>query len=61
VINAFAVPGGYIYMNRGILAQFNNEADRLGVEYCSKIGYDAHSMADFYQVPAGALIKVVED
>lgn len=118
VINAFAVPGGYIYLTRGILAQFNNEAemlgvlgheighitarhsasrqskqnlsqlllvggmiasekfqkygeyamqsmqllflsfsrenereaDQLGVEYTSKIGYDAHKMADFYQV-----------
>jgi predicted Zn-dependent protease len=118
VINAFAVPGGYIYLTRGILAQFNNEAemigvlghemghitarhsvaraskqqlgqllliggmiaseefrkyaqfamagmellflsysredereaDRLGVEYTAKIGYDARRMADFYQV-----------
>jgi predicted Zn-dependent protease len=118
VINAFAVPGGYIYLTRGILAQFNNEAemlgvlahemghitarhtvssqakqqvgqllliggmiaseefrqygeyamqgmqllflsfsrdnereaDRLGVEYTSKIGYDASKMADFYRV-----------
>jgi predicted Zn-dependent protease len=118
VINAFAVPGGYIYLTRGILAQFNNEAelmgvlghemghvtarhtaqqqtkqqigqvllaggmiaskqiyelaevamqgmqllflsfsrdnereaDRLGVEYSSKIGYDASKMADFFNV-----------
>jgi predicted Zn-dependent protease len=118
VVNAFAVPGGYIYFTRGILAQFNNEAeligvlghemghitarhsvsqqskqqlgqfllvggmiaapkyahyagyamegmqllflkfsrdderqaDALGVEYSSKIGYDAHKMADFFQV-----------
>jgi predicted Zn-dependent protease len=118
VINAFAVPGGYIYLTRGILAQFNNEAeligvlghemghvtarhsasqqskqqlgqlllvggmiasekfrefgqyasqgmqllflkfsrdnereaDRLGVEYSSKIKYDSHKMADFFQV-----------
>jgi predicted Zn-dependent protease len=118
VINAFAVPGGYIYLTRGILAQFNNEAelmgvlghemghinarhsasqqskqqlgqlllvggmiaseefrqfansamegmqllflkfsrdnereaDRLGVEYSSKIHYDAHKMADFFNV-----------
>ncbi len=118
VINAFAVPGGYIYFTRGILAQFNNEAemmgvlahemghitarhtvvnqakqtvaqialigglmiskdfaqfaneamqgmqllflsfsrenereaDRLGVEYSSKIGYDAHEMAEFFNV-----------
>jgi len=29
--NAFAVPGGYIYLTRGILAQFNNEAELAGV------------------------------
>ncbi|MDP4223496.1 MAG: M48 family metalloprotease [Bacteroidota bacterium] len=118
VVNAFAVPGGYVYLTRGILAQLNNEAelagvmgheighvaarhtvsqqskqqlaqllliggmiasekfaqyaeyalqgmqllflkfsrddereaDRLGVEYSSKIGYDAHKMADFFKV-----------
>jgi predicted Zn-dependent protease len=118
VINAFAVPGGYIYFTRGILAQLNNEAelmgimahemghvvyrhtasqqakqtigqialigamvaskqiaqyaeqamqglqllffkfsrdnereaDRIGVEYSTKMGYDAHKMADFFAV-----------
>ncbi|MBN1789279.1 MAG: M48 family metalloprotease [Bacteroidales bacterium] len=118
VVNAFAVPGGYIYLTRGILAQLNNEAeligvlghemghitarhsvsqqskqqlgqlllvggmiaapkyaqyaeyamqgmqllflkfsrddeqqaDALGVAYSSLIGYDAHKMADFFQV-----------
>jgi predicted Zn-dependent protease len=118
VINAFAVPGGYIYFTRGILAQLNNEAelvgvmghemghvtarhsasqqskqqlgqillvggmlvseefrkfadyasqgmqllflkfsrdnerqsDELGVQYSSEIGYDAHKMADFFNV-----------
>ncbi len=118
VVNAFAVPGGYIYFTRGILAHFNSEAelvgvlghemghvaarhsasqqskqqigqlllvgglmasqkfaqyaeyamqgmqllflkfsrddenqsDQLGVEYASKIGYDAHKMADFFNV-----------
>lgn len=116
VINAFAVPGGYVYFTRGIMAHFNNEAqfagvlgheighiaarhsaqqqsksilaqgglllgmilsptvaqmgqevsqglgllllkygrdaeresDRLGVEYSTKIGYDADEMADFF-------------
>lgn len=118
VVNAFAVPGGYIYLTRGILAQLNSEAelagvighemghitarhsasqqskqtlgqialiggmiasekfaeyaqyaqqgmellflkfsrdderqaDNLGVEYSSKIGYDAHQMAEFFKV-----------
>ncbi|MGV3504845.1 MAG: M48 family metalloprotease [Adhaeribacter sp.] len=117
VINAFAVPGGYVYFTRGIMAHFNNEAqfagvlgheighvaarhsakqqskamlaqlglvvgmvvapefgqfanaaqqglgllflkfgrdderqsDELGVEYSTKIGYDAKEMADFFQ------------
>ncbi|GAB3238169.1 M48 family metalloprotease [Hymenobacter seoulensis] len=117
VINAFAVPGGYVYFTRGIMAHFNNEAqfagvlgheighvtarhsakqqtnaiigqvglmgamiasprvaqfgeqamqgmqllflkfgrddesqsDELGVEYSSKIGYDASQMADFFR------------
>lgn len=117
VLNAFAVPGGYVYFTRGIMAYFNNEAqfagvlghetghitarhsvaqqrnallgqlgiiagvvinpnlarfaetasqglgllflkfgrdaerqaDELGVEYSTKIGYDAKEMADFFQ------------
>ncbi len=116
VVNAFALPGGYVYFTRGILAHFNNEAefagvlgheighitarhsakqysgqllfkagfvaglilspefaafsdvtqkalglmflkfsrdnesesDKLGVEYSTKIGYDAHHMANFF-------------
>ncbi len=31
VINAFAVPGGYIYITRGILAYLNDEAELAGV------------------------------
>jgi predicted Zn-dependent protease len=31
VVNAFAVPGGYVYINRGILAYFNDEAQFAGV------------------------------
>ncbi|MBK9016781.1 MAG: M48 family metalloprotease [Saprospiraceae bacterium] len=117
VVNAFAVPGGFVYFTRGIMAHFNNEAefagvlgheighitarhsaqqqsqqilaqvgflaamiasekfrdysdlaqtglgllflkfsrshesqsDKLGVEYSTKIGYDAHQMANFFQ------------
>ncbi len=117
VVNAFALPGGYVYFTRGIMAHFNNEAefagvlgheighitarhsaqqytkqvfgqigliagivvsptfrqfaeqanqglslmflkfgrdnesesDQLGVEYSTKIGYDAHEMADFFK------------
>lgn len=31
VVNAFAVPGGFIYFTRGILAHMNNEAELAGV------------------------------
>lgn len=30
-VNAFAVPGGYVYFTRGIMAHFNNEAEFAGV------------------------------
>jgi len=134
VINAFAVPGGYVYFTRGILAHFNNEAefagvlgheighvtarhsakaytkqllgqigfmgliiaskriqefaeplsqgmqlmflknsrnhesesDKLGVEYSTEVGYDAHHMANFFntlkrkQVEAGVTIPTFQ-
>src|SRR5687768_12029973 len=31
VVNAFAVPGGYVYLTRGMLAHLNSEADFVGV------------------------------
>lgn len=31
VVNAFALPGGYVYFTRGILGHFNNEAEFAGV------------------------------
>lgn len=31
VINAFAIPGGYVYITRGILAYLNDEAELAGV------------------------------
>ena len=30
-VNAFAVPGGFVYFTRGIMAHFNNEAEFAGV------------------------------
>ena len=31
IVNAFAVPGGYVYFTRGILAHFNSEDELAGV------------------------------
>ena len=31
VVNAFAIPGGYVYFTRGIMAHFNSEAQLMGV------------------------------
>lgn len=31
ILNAFAVPGGYVYFTRGIMGHFNNEAEFAGV------------------------------
>ena len=31
VVNAFAAPGGYVYVTRGLLAAINNEAELAGV------------------------------
>ncbi len=31
LVNAFALPGGYVYITRGILAQFNSEAELASV------------------------------
>ena len=46
VLNAFAVPGGYVYFTRGIMAYFNNEAEFAGV-LGHEIGHIAarHSVA----------------
>src|SRR5439155_10033060 len=31
VVNAFAIPGGYVYVTRGLLAYIGNEAELAGV------------------------------
>ena len=41
VNNAFAVPGGYVYLTRGILAYLNSEADFAGV-LSHEIGHVTH-------------------
>ena len=41
VVNAFAVPGGYVYFTRGIMAYFNNEAAFMGV-LGHEIGHITH-------------------
>jgi len=41
VVNAFAVPGGYVYFTRGIMAYFNNEAEFMGV-LGHEIGHITH-------------------
>ena len=59
VVNAFAVPGGYVYFTRGILASLNSEAELAGV-MGHEIGHIAarhsaqqYSKAQFAQLGLG--------
>ena len=59
VVNAFAVPGGYVYLTRGILAYLNDEAELAGV-LAHEIGHIAarhsaqqYSKAQFAQLGLG--------
>jgi len=56
-INAFALPGGYVYINRGLLAYLENEAELAGV-LGHEIGHVTGRHAS-RQVTAGAASKVV--
>ena len=51
VVNAFAVPGGYVYVTRGILAMMNSEAE-LAVVLGHELGHvnARHSMAKLSQL-----------
>jgi len=59
VVNAFAVPGGFIYLTRGILAQFNNEAELMGV-----LGHEMghitarHSVSQMTKQQLGTLLLI---
>src|SRR5512137_1837889 len=56
VVNAFAVPGGYVYFSRGILATLNNEAELAGV-LGHEIGHIAarHSAQQYSRAQAAQL------
>ncbi len=56
VVNAFAVPGGYVYLTRGILAYLNDEAELAGV-VAHEIGHIAarHSAEQYSQAQVAQL------
>ncbi|HJO03223.1 MAG TPA: M48 family metallopeptidase, partial [Acidobacteriota bacterium] len=60
IVNAFALPGGYIYMTRGILAYMNSEAEAVGVlgheigHVTARHGAQRHTSASLAQIGLGA-------
>jgi len=58
ILNAFALPGGYIYVTRGLLAELNNEAELAGV-----VGHEVghvtarHGAQRYTQVAGYQLLK----
>ncbi|MCX6566984.1 MAG: M48 family metalloprotease [Candidatus Aminicenantes bacterium] len=56
VVNAFAVPGGYVYLTRGMLAYLNDEAELAGV-VAHEIGHIAarHSAQQYSQAQVAQL------
>jgi predicted Zn-dependent protease len=60
LVNAFALPGGYIYVTRGILAHFNNEAELASVlgheigHVTARHGANQMSKAQLTQLGLGA-------
>ncbi|MBN1841741.1 MAG: M48 family metalloprotease [Deltaproteobacteria bacterium] len=67
VVNAFAVPGGYIYVSRGILSYLNSEAELAGV-IGHEIGHVAarhsaqqYSRAQLAQLGLGLGVILSED
>jgi predicted Zn-dependent protease len=58
VVNAFAVPGGYVYFSRGILASLNNEAELANDQLKELALLNGRQMND--RIPANTLVNVVE-
>ena len=59
VVNAFALPGGWVYFTRGILAHFNSEAEMAGVmgheigHIAARHGAEQYSKAQLAQIGLG--------
>lgn len=67
VVNAFALPGGFIYVTRGILAHFNSEAELAGVlgheigHVTGRHAVERLSKAQLTQIGLGVGMAVSED
>ena len=67
IVNAFALPGGYIYVTRGILAHFNSEAELAAVlgheigHVTARHGVNQMSKATLAQLGLGVGMIVSED
>jgi len=67
VVNAFALPGGYIYITRGILAHLGNEAELAGVlgheigHVTGRHAVERLSKAQLAQIGLGVGMAVSED
>lgn len=67
IVNAFALPGGYIYVTRGILAHLNNEAELAGVlgheigHVTARHSVERISKAQLAQIGLGVGMAVSED
>jgi predicted Zn-dependent protease len=59
-VNAFALPGGYIYITRGIMAYFNSEAELAGV-LGHEIGHVTarHSVRQISAAQAGSILASI--
>ena len=67
VVNAMALPGGFIYVNRGILAHFNSEAELASVigheigHVTAKHSVEQMSRAQLAQIGLGVAAVASED